>query len=217
MGSQIPPNTVRFDASFGRRLLHDPAYLRVGALARCAWFEANLIATEFDGVFAEEALVARMTQALSFYMSGPEVTGLWPWSVIPRGVIMDECIDPLIGGGLIAPDDEGWYRIVGWDKWQPDPFAKPKAARLTPAEKQKAYRERRKAAVTAVTASLPDVTSRARTSSSSSSSKTVARTRARGDDLSIEEETRRAMLKKMGFDPDNPPKPHVLTDINAAV
>jgi len=216
VGSQVPPNTVRFDASFGRRLLHDPAYLRVGALARCAWFEANLIATEFDGVFAEEALVARMTQALSFYTSSPEVTGLWPWGVVPRGIIIDECLDPLVTEGLITSDDHGWYRINGWEKWQPDPLATPKKSteekRRAHAEAQKRLRDRKR---DQRDLRDPNVTSRARASSSSSSSSLSERVahEREGDDTNAILDA----MRRRGMPVDAPGRPHVLTDTDAAV
>lgn len=157
MGSQTPDVPVRFAASFGRRLLYDPAYNRVNIECRGAWFEANLIATEFDGRFPIPALEMRL-----------KVTGADPMPVLQA----------LQNAGLIeADDDPEWMRIVGWEKYQPEPFGR-SAKDPTGAERQRRYRERH---VTVRNGSNGDVTPHARTSESSSSSlsKTIGRTRPR--------------------------------------
>lgn len=157
MGSQVPDVPVRFAASFGRRLLYDPNYNKLGPVGRCAWFEANLIATEYDGRFPLSALEDRLTILME--EAGPTVARLKE------------------AGMITIERNRVWARIVGWEKWQADPLEKRHDGPMTPAEKQRAYRARKR--VTGVTNALPGVTTPARASESSSSSMSKHPARAR--------------------------------------
>ncbi len=154
MGSQVPDVPVRFAASFGRRLLYDPTYNKLGPICRCAWFEANLIATEFDGRFPVSALEAR----LSLLREDPT-------PILTR----------LREVGLISIErNREWGRITGWEKYQSAPD-RPK----TSTERVRRHRAKKRAE-THETLQPLRVTPRARTSESSSESKRPLRKRTNG-------------------------------------
>lgn len=194
MGSQVPDVTVRFAASFGRRLLYDPKYNSLEPVARLAWFEANLIATEFDGWFPEAALQQRfaLLQSDSYYQADR---------------FLEVIIGPLSRAGLLDDhkDDDGWpwHHIAGWDKYQPDPLNHTRA--MTGAERVAKHRAKKRAETEAVTPVTP-VTPRAGASSSSSSSvsKRPSRKRTNGRLGSSEDPTpgeAKAILEKYGYKP----------------
>lgn len=172
MGTQVPANVVRFDASFGRRLLYDPAYNSLGAIQRCAWFEANLIATEYDGWFPGAALQLRFApfQDDSYYNADRFV---------------EVIIAPLQEVGLLDDEEERdgwpWFHIKGWEKWQPDPL-EARSKPMTSAERVAKHRAKKRGVtpVTEPVTPVTPVTPHAGASSSSSSSVSKKPSHVRG-------------------------------------
>lgn len=178
MGSQVPEFTVSFGVSFGRSLLTHPDYSSVGLFCRLAWFEAHLIATERDGLFSARVVELRLDQAWDLdediLAIKPAVQGQ------TIGLDYDAIWAALEEQGMIEADErQGWYRLVGWTKYQSRPERHD--GEVTPAAiRKRRQREREKAGVTPsrdshamsrpVTPLSRHVTHRARTSVSSSSS-----------------------------------------------
>lgn len=159
MGSQVPDVPVRFDVSFGRRLLRLPSYAGLPPVQRLMWFEANLIATEFDGWFPVWDLQRQ----------------------VPGGDLQ-----PIVDAGLFEDlelrDGFEWYHIAGWDKYQPSPRERRNGGPMTGAERVAKHRAKKRAEEAGVTLVTPGVTEplqavtpHAGASSSSSSSSSFSR------------------------------------------
>ena len=188
MGSQVPDRLVSFGVSFGRALLTHPDYNSIGLFSRYAWFEANLAATERDGWFAVRVVELRIDQAWGLVDPLIVPSGVLEAIHINYGMVWQELVDQ----GMIAPltGKDGWYRIVGWEKYQAGPD---RAERAIPGEtpedrarrlardrkrRQRSHGEdhtvtpvtESRVTVTPVTPVTPSHGTRARTSVSSSSS-----------------------------------------------
>ena len=198
MGSQIPDWPVRFAASFGRRLLFDPSYNSVSMEARAAWYEANLIATEYDGVFPDHALWLR------FFAQR--------WTMEAYGKLIAELLE---AGLILATDEPQWYSITGWGKYQPDPLDKG-PSQTAGAKRMRKLRADRKvdgahsARVRTVRTERTNTSPRAGASSSSSSSLSkIPPAHTRGTAKKNGEVTpgeAKALLEKYGYRPGGAPR-----------